>query len=218
MAQVFAGLCPEHLHTGNCHAKDCKFDHKFRFCPVCAVLCSAGQPYEDHLIGRQHKDNLDVSRRAFTWLKCPTCLELVFGEATWSLHIQSPAHVDKAVGKRRSPYEYPLDPTSKHNSRFCLVCRRTLPNKMMKRHPQTDFHKKMEQAAHYRAQLEQAEKDRPGITVSHLEDGVDFGVVSPEKARKGLEAVVMVTMSPTATTRVVQVEAKSVRLNVKQQP
>ena len=60
-------------------------------------------------------------------------------------------------------------------------------------HLRSQVHMALQRAASQRSTFEQAERDRRGIQVSHAEKGVDYGVVSRTKSRKGVQEEVALT-------------------------
>ena len=176
--------CPEFLYHGVCTTKECALKHDFKFCTTCGVLCKPGPSFEAHLKGRKHRENIEDDSIPI-WLKCSICENRVRGEKEWFKHVQSQSHLAKASALGKSPYDFPLDPTIPSHFR-CLICRRSAYIYRRKKHFSSDEHAKMEQAALLQARFEQAEQDRGGVTVSHSEHGIDFGIVDLASAKAGM--------------------------------
>ena len=54
----------------------------------------------------------------------------------------------------------------------------------------------------YRTAFEDAQQDKHGISISHVENGLDFGVVEPSDAEQGYMGLTMKVHLSTPTTHV----------------
>ncbi|OSD02639.1 P-loop containing nucleoside triphosphate hydrolase protein [Trametes coccinea BRFM310] len=185
-------LCPQQLFAGGCSQPNCPLLHHARFCEICSIVCVPAHLWSSHVSGRQHR--LRAAAGNSTLVLCPVCKIRLPGETTWLEHIASAAHQTAAQTARLSPSVCPRDPANPANN-FCLVCRRSIPSSSWAAHLRAEGHQKAQRNALYKARFEQAERDRGGVSVAH-EDGIDFGIVSVEEARRGPQKKITVSLSP----------------------
>ncbi|KAI0634736.1 P-loop containing nucleoside triphosphate hydrolase protein [Trametes polyzona] len=183
-------FCPATLFAGRCETLSCNLKHNAKFCSVCAVVCSPPGTYDAHVRGRQHQSNL-ATNDPNSELLCKLCNVTVSGQVSWSQHVSGAGHKQVAHAAGTSPAVYPCDPTDPSAYR-CLICKRAVKVENWAAHLRSVTHQRQQKAALFRANFEQAEQDRQGVTVSHAGAPVDFGIVSREQARTGPEVIITV--------------------------
>nr|VWP00270.1 Adenylate cyclase [Ganoderma boninense] len=67
-------------------------------------------------------------------------------------------------------------------------------------------HKTQEQHAAYKAAFARASQDREGVSVSHAEDGLDFGIVALPAAKKGVRSELLVSTDSDASVALVSAD------------
>lgn len=189
--------CPEALYTGSCNTPNCLLKHNATFCSLCAVICSSPAVHHAHVNGRQHKSNLSATSSAR--LTCSVCDVPISGDNNWIQHLSGAPHRNAALRKHVSPTVLPLDATLPDSYR-CLVCKKAVHHNNWRAHLRSGLHTRLVQVATQRSRLERAERDRNGVTISHSEKGVDFGVVSRANAQKGVQLEVTVTTNVSSSS------------------
>lgn len=79
----------------------------------------------------------------------------------------------------------------------CTLCSMSVPYDTWGIHLSNPIHKKHQELAYLRSAYEMAELDKQGVSVSHAEDGVTFGVISLEQATEGVQTELTVSASAT---------------------
>lgn len=91
----------------------------------------------------------------------------------------------------------------------CELCRIPIINHDWQRHQRTKRHLNRQRFFAFKSLLEEAEKDKHGISVSDSE-GVDFGIIELEEAQAGRgSALVVTTLVPRSSVRLVDVKMTS---------
>ncbi|RDX46171.1 P-loop containing nucleoside triphosphate hydrolase protein [Lentinus brumalis] len=204
-----ADICPEFLYTGGCITPACSLKHDGRFCAVCGVICTPPAKYSAHVKQKKHQAKLLTTTTASsTWLKCSICNVLVAHQGiNWIQHITGASHCAIAAKHGLHQFILPLD-AYLPNHYHCFICNRSIHVQYWWLHLASQMHLTLQVAATQRSMLEQAERDRQGITVSHEEKGVKFGLVSRSGSRRGVQAeVAVVSTDPSANVSIVRAEA-----------
>lgn len=200
-----AGLCPENLYKGECLTQGCTLRHDARLCSTCGVICTSDAVYNSHINGKLHRSNI-ASAAASTRVTCPICFVPVTGEANWYQHIKGAAHRKKAQNQGREPSCWPYDSDISDSVR-CFVCKRAVHVHNIQTHLCSNTHRRLENVAVQRSKIEQAGRDRRGVTVSHSEKGLDFGVVSRSNAASGKHIDVSINSTTSSNILVMKAEA-----------
>ncbi|OBZ77615.1 putative helicase mov-10-B.1 [Grifola frondosa] len=185
MAAFVAQFCPAVLYSGACAIEGCSLKHDVNFCSLCAVICHPALIFESHRNGKRHRANI-AAGDALTTVRCPICDIRVSGQTPWIDHIAGAPHRNKAARQGRSPHVFPDDPSATVHAKRCLLCKRSILVASFSSHLQSGDHRKREQYAAYQATYEQAERDKQGVTMSHVDEGVNFGVVDLNDSRRGV--------------------------------
>jgi helicase MOV-10 len=157
---------------GSCNNDACSMDHDFKFCVPCGRPFVPEAAYHGHLSGKDHF----MATNSY-WLVCTVCA-ISTTRPAWDAHIRSSGHV-KNSSRRGVPADHPPEnATTLSGYKQCDVCRRLMPGTAWDNHLGGKVHARRQRLAAYLVKIEQAEKARQGITISHR-DGVDFGVVDP---------------------------------------
>ena len=117
--------------------------------------------------------------------------------------MQTKKHRSKAELAGVSVVE-PEEPTSGARNEYCAVCNMVIERRYWAGHVQSPKHRKKEHFAKYKTALEEAERDKHGVTVS---GDLDFGIVSPSDAEKPgmmVKRLTVETTIPSARIKVIQ--------------
>ena len=66
---------------------------------------------------------------------------------------------------------------------FCGVCDKHIPDALWASHPKSQEHRRKEGYTAFKVSLEEAEKDKHGVTLS---EGLDFGIIESADAARGV--------------------------------
>ncbi len=191
--------CHHLLYNGACHAHACPLNHDFKYCAICAVVCSP-VIFSSHENGRQHRVNL-AARPDSSWLVCSVCDVRVSGERCWYQHVSGAAHRTKAQTKGLKPTVLPRQAEVLDSYR-CFTCTRVVHVNDWLTHLKSGLHKRLQNVAYKRLNIQQAAREQDGATVSHGEKGVDFGVVTRAVAQRGIQVDVTVKSASFGTSLV----------------
>lgn len=101
------------------------------------------------------------------------------GVRTWAAHIAGRKHIRKSAARGVSPDVEPEEAPISPGHQMCSVCRYVVPVDGWNQHIMMSNHRRREQFRAFQSVLDDASKDRNGVTVSHSDHGVDFEVVDP---------------------------------------
>ncbi|KAI0945598.1 hypothetical protein AcW1_001783 [Taiwanofungus camphoratus] len=182
MPVAISELCPDALYSGGCVNTHCSLKHGAKLCEICGVICAPMSNYQAHTRSKGHREKASVAASSVsTWLRCPICNIKVSGNTVWSQHIAGARHRQTAAKQGLSPNVNPEDPDPlRANQKRCMLCNRIMLKSSWASHVEGQEHKRHESIATYKAAFEQAQNDKKGVTVSHGEGGIDFGVVGPQ--------------------------------------
>ncbi|KAI0747145.1 P-loop containing nucleoside triphosphate hydrolase protein [Daedaleopsis nitida] len=134
---------------------------------------------------------------------CELCVVICSPASNFDSHIQGRQH----LGRLRDAGAT-ARPVNGH-SRRCIVCSLTLPESTWTSHLASEDHRKHQRLATLRAAYEQSEVNKHGVSVSHAETGVDFGVISLAQASEGTVVELTVSTQSPQTTSIVKTEVRS---------
>ncbi|KAK0437214.1 RNA helicase [Armillaria borealis] len=167
-----------------------------------------GQRQSDVVPGDRHKDVLPA--QATDWISCYLCDSHHLCKATFDDHIKSSLHVrqaKKAGVDPNIPGQRQSDVVPGH--RLCTFCSEQISEQAWHRHIATAKHKSNEQLASYSVVLEQAEKDKHGVTVK---GDLDFKVVKIASASDGVKISARIeTAVPSADIKLVKTQLASLK-------
>lgn len=114
---------------------------------------------------------------------CAVCQKYVSGMKNWVQHIASPRHIAVAAQRGLPSDVDPEEPEYIPGHTLCSTCNSHIPDRNWPRHHLTPKHKDREQFVSFRSALDEAEKDKHGISVS---GNFDFGIVDGPIAQSGV--------------------------------
>lgn len=196
--------CPHLNSQGSCSNSSCPYNHDIHVCEDCGVVCPTLSNYRSHIGSKRHKRQLSGAN---TFLRCHVCKVNIRGPQEWTKHISSGGHQKKAKRQGASPAVEPEEAASTSKSEYCNLCRQFVSRTVWAQHARSSGHKRKEKFVAYKATLEEAEKNKHGVIVS---DGLDFGIISPSNAQKGVSVhFTMETTVPTSRIRIIGAKLSS---------
>ncbi|KAG6846206.1 hypothetical protein H0H93_015421, partial [Arthromyces matolae] len=164
-------------------------------------MCSSQDELDSHNQTRIHRNKVQGQSLI---LKCPLCNAFCRGQASWKAHIRSRKHTNVAIRQGLQPKAVVAEEAAdvpQHT--LCLTCSVHIHNKDWDRHLKTNKHLEKERFAAFRVVLDEAEKDKQGVSV----DGeFDFGIISPGDTNDKVVRGAITVNNP--TSRIALVDAR----------
>jgi len=183
-------LCPSFLNNGICpNQSECPYEHHNFFCDTCGRSFTSQARYSAHFTTHQHKKAEKAAFRTYATAprKCLICNVQLGGPTIIRQHEGGRAHRVRLQelaqrGIQYAPEEmFPVDDNAVFH---CDICD-TMEWNGREAHFRTVRHRNKEAYLSIRAALDEAEKDKYGICVSHGDkDGVDFGIIDTDVRRE----------------------------------
>jgi len=198
-------ICPQLQSHGVCNDRPCQYSHDIHICEDCGIVCDSLSLYKAHINGKRHKRRISGAN---TFLRCPVCNVNIQGPDEWTKHVSGPRHRKKTTQQRASATVVePEEAAATAKSEYCTLCGVFVPRTLWTQHTENSTHRKKEGFAAFKVTLEEAEKNKHGVTVS---EGLDFGIVPPVDARTGVSLQFsMETTVPDSRIRVVETKLSS---------
>ncbi|TBU41757.1 P-loop containing nucleoside triphosphate hydrolase protein [Dichomitus squalens] len=128
-------------------------------------------------------------------MHCAVCDIQVQGPTTWAGHILGGPHSRKSAANGLAPDEVRPSPPPPTHFKECRLCREAVPSNRWGWHLALAAHKRRQEHALLRSTFERSEQDRQGVSVSHADGGLDFGVISLADASRGVQVDLSVTVA-----------------------
>ncbi|KAJ7255409.1 P-loop containing nucleoside triphosphate hydrolase protein [Mycena rebaudengoi] len=174
-------VCPQLLSRGVCNSASCRSRHNVSSCEHCGLVFLSPAEYAIHTASMQHLKK--VRGETGVMLYYPVCQKYITGMKSWAEHVGSTRHSAVAATKRMSPEVQPEEADYIAGHTLCATCNVHIPDRYWPRHHLTPRHTARGQFIIFRTVLDEAEKDKNGITVS---GDFDFGVVDGPAAKSGV--------------------------------
>ena len=200
-SSIMVKICPQFESQGACSDSACPYRHDICICEDCGVVCASLSLYQAHVGSKRHKRQISGVN---TFLRCPVCNVNIQGSREWTKHVSGLGHRKKTAQQGISTVVEPEEAAATRRSEYCSLCRLFVPRSLWTQHAQNSTHRKREAFATFKVTLEEAEKNKHGVTVS---EGLDFGIVCPVDARTGV-SVQFSTETTVPASRIRVVEAK----------
>lgn len=196
-------ICPNLLQTGSCQDANCTQRHDVHICTICNLTSSTEELHRVHLRSKRH---LRASNGSSQQLYCPVCKTVIPGLNDWQSHVGGRRHAVAAQQQGVSPEVEPEEPGAAVLSHmFCAVCKIYMHEDAWPRHPQTKLHSRKLLAGAIQVALDEASKDKHGVSISPQD--LDFGVLEVSEATTGASLTVDITTT-VPSSRYHLVEAK----------
>lgn len=173
--------CPQLLSHGVCENNSCQYRHNVSSCELCNLVFASPADYAAHATTKQHLNKVQGESGAL--LHCSVCQKYVSGMKNWIQHVASPRHAAVAAQTGRQPDVVPEEPEYVPGHTLCATCNSHIPDRNWPRHHLTPKHKDREQFVSFRSALDEAEKDKNGVSVL---GEFDFGIVDGPVAKSGV--------------------------------
>jgi len=194
--------CPNVLASGICSNPHCQLNHNLMVCEPCGFIAANANLYNAHVRGKKHKRK--VSGRSGV-AYCYICKKNISaGMPGWDVHIAGQKHVACAVEQGLAPNIEPEEATANDGERNCRICQQVVRGAAWNQHLLSFGHQRKETFAKYKAALDEAEKDKNGVSIEGI---FDFDFVDPAVGALGLQSTVTIKTS-LPFSKSVLVEAK----------
>lgn len=153
--------------------------------------------------GKRHRKKVANLGRP---VHCSVC-ERDMSANDWESHILGYPHRNAAAQKAVPTSVEPEEGISLPGQAYCGLCKLSVPRNFLNLHNESLRHKNKERYAAYKVVLDEAEKDKNGVTV----DGIfDFGILDPAAASVGRSSSPRISSTIAASTiRLVRTELAS---------
>ncbi|KAI0691003.1 P-loop containing nucleoside triphosphate hydrolase protein [Cerioporus squamosus] len=123
----------------------------------------------------------------------------VLGPVVWKDHILGGPHSRRSASHGVAPEDVQpvVPPESQYKS--CALCKEAVPIRRWRGHVASASHTRREGHALLRSTFERSAQNRNGLSISHEDSGLDFGVVSLEDAIAGVQVNVSISASTPAS-------------------
>ncbi len=200
-------ICEQLLSSGQCRDATCRANHNVSTCDLCRLMFPSTDAYTLHLSQQEHKDALQEQGR--NWFFCYLCDSHHSGRVAFDTHIKSLLHIRRAKEAGIAPNIPAQQSEVVPGHRLCTFCNLQIPWQTWSHHVGTAKHKSKEQFASFSVVLEQAERDKHGVTVT---GDLDFKVVKIASASEGVKISARIETSvPSADIKLVKTQLASLR-------
>lgn len=179
-------LCPTFLNNGIClNQSECPYEHRNFFCDTCACSFTSQALYGAHFATPQHRLAERAASRTYATAprRCRICNVQLGGRSNIRQHEEGRTHRVRLLDLRQRGIQYAPEeiyPVDENAVFHCDICD-SMEWNGRDAHLRTIRHRNKEAYLSVRAALDEAEKDKYGICVSHGDkDGVDFGIVDTD--------------------------------------
>lgn len=181
----------------------CTLEHDVHVCLPCGVVSRTERAKHSHLNGARHHRRVEGASQP---LRCPICEVFCGGPNVWKAHMNGKRHRAKAQAMGVSLQMEPEEGGGEVIGHvYCTVCENYVHEDSWNRHHLTRFHQMKLRFGAIRSALEEAAKDKHGVTVSAA-DGVDFGVLDSARRSKAAEIMLDIrTTVPLSTVELTEV-------------
>ncbi|KAJ6572162.1 P-loop containing nucleoside triphosphate hydrolase protein [Mycena capillaripes] len=174
--------CPQLLSTGVCETNPCPYRHNISSCELCNLVFASPADYSAHIATKQHLNKVQGEFGAL--LHCSVCQKYVSGMKNWLQHVAGARHAAVAAQAGLQPDVVPEEPEYVPGHTLCPTCNSQIPDRNWPRHHLNPKHKAREQFVSFRAALDEAEKDKNGVSIL---GEFDFGIVDEPVAKSGVK-------------------------------
>ncbi|KAH9948060.1 P-loop containing nucleoside triphosphate hydrolase protein [Amylocystis lapponica] len=206
-------FCPHLLYTGNCAVFGCHLCHDVKFCELCSYICYPATSFDFHTRGNQHIDNTRQAALASAATKCSLCNVIISDDRLWFQHLAGIPHRDIAARNGVNPNIPPQVPTTIPDGfTRCALCKEVVVHFLWSSHLISPRHLQVQQLLSYKTAFGQAERDKMGVTLSHGDTGIDFGIVELSiSSERGIRTSVAVrTTDPSSRISILHANVSAV--------
>ena len=157
-------------------------------CEPCGFIAANASVYNAHMQSNKHRSKISGrSGEAY----CHICKKNI-GRGTWDQHVAGQKHVARAKAQALAPNIEPEEATPNNGQRNCSICQQIVRSKAWNQHLLSVKHRRKEAFTKYKAALDEAEKDKNGVSI---EGTFDFDFVDPAVGAMGLQSTVTIKTS-----------------------
>ncbi|KAF9226240.1 P-loop containing nucleoside triphosphate hydrolase protein [Gyrodon lividus] len=204
---LIPNLCPEVQEHGICKTSGCSKHHDVRVCDICSIVCSSSKQYAAHLAGKRHR-RCEVG--ASVTLHCTACNTYLSGSKAWDIHSRSKKHARLSGARVSQGISVVVKPSVSDEipgQVYCAICTRFVTKHQWSFHQTSSQHRIHEGFVVLKNALDEARKDKHGISVS---GDLDFGIVDHTSAIVGiLGGLVITTTIPSSSVSIVSATLSS---------
>lgn len=117
----------------------------------------------------------------------------------WEQHINGRPHRSRTEGVGASVDVQPEEAHALPGQTRCQLCDVNVNSRHWTSHVTKPSHKRREQFVAYKSAFDEASKDKHGVTISHGDSGIDFGIVELQDAEGGVRVELKIQMTSPST-------------------
>ena len=184
-----ASICPQLLTSGTCPDSTCIYQHNLQFCDICGVKITSPAIRAAHFNGRRHRQRLLGGEHL---LHCTIC-DIAILALNWESHASGKKHARAAQRRGVSAtVEGERIVTDVQGQKYCDLCDIHVPEQKWNVHIRGRVHKNLERFSAFKAVIDEAERDKNGITI---EGPTDFDIIPLTVSRTSVSLALAIKMS-----------------------
>ena len=170
-------------------------------CDICNATFTSQKEYDQHLIHPRHKKI--ASGLSTTLVRCPICNRYMDSGSCWSDHVRGSQHISRAKALGISATVEPAKPVAAvPGFKFCATCNNHVPENQWGHHARSKRHTSRLRYSQYQLVIEEAEKDKNGVSIS---GDFDFDIVESGTASNGVKRTGSIRTNSTSQIKLVEV-------------
>jgi helicase MOV-10 len=178
-------LCPKFSQNGFCDDENCRNFHPNLICDLCGVICRTQEFFNAHIKGVKHAAMKRAATRSSTNgpRKCTICNIHLGPAGDVSVHVNGGKHQRACQQRGVAPNGPGVIVADEENNFDCPVCEIVIWGQTKAKHARTQRHLRKERFLAIRATLDEAEKDKNGVSVTPSDTSAyNLGLNSTGKA------------------------------------
>ncbi|KAG6873915.1 hypothetical protein C0995_009695 [Termitomyces sp. Mi166 len=169
-------------------------------------MCASQAEMDEHSRSRVHLNKVGGQSLV---LQCPLCQRHFSGRSGWNAHVRSWRHVRLAKRKGVDPNAVtPEELAHVQHHTFCVTCSVHIQDIHWDNHLRNPKHLEKEQFASFKVVLEEAEKDKQGVSVT---GDFNFGFIEPDSTTGRVVDGTITTNNPTSRIQLVNISLASAK-------
>jgi helicase MOV-10 len=173
--------CPQLLSSGVCENPSCPHRHNVFSCDLCGLVCGSLNEYTQHNASKRHLKNARGESGGVVF--CPACQKHISGRENWVGHAATTRHKKIVAQMGLSLNIDPEEVESVPSHTLCSTCNTHIQDIFWSHHQITPRHKARERFISFQTALDEAERDKHGVSVL---GNFDFGIVDRATAKSGI--------------------------------
>ncbi|KAG6877586.1 hypothetical protein C0993_005916 [Termitomyces sp. T159_Od127] len=169
-------------------------------------MCASRAEMDEHSKSRAHLNKISGQSLVY---QCPLCKRHFSGRSGWNAHVRSLKHLRLTKSKGVDPNAViPVELNQVPQHTFCITCSVHIQDIYWDNHLRNPKHREKEQFATFKIVLEEAEKDKQGVSIT---GDFDFGFVEPNGSTGRVVEGAITINNPTSHIQLVNISLASAK-------